>query len=280
MRNVRSLVQRGPAKSLLSMCDRTSVGRRAVNWLAMPKGVYPTLEDAWSVARSYKHAGHDHPDAVQIHLRLAEKPRPSDYPVLFWLSVLRTEGSRILDFGGNVGNLYHCYKHYLQESQSLGWTVYDLPSVVARGRSIARESNDDKICFTDSLETIDDCDIMLASGSLHYWEGTVGDLLRQVGCAPNHIIVNRCPLRDSGPQYATIQETSNYCVPCWVRNRDDVVRDFARHGYEPIDSWSVRELSLPMPFHPGYGVEFYTGIYFRKTLASSSLSGSHDWLPE
>ena len=112
-RYLRTLVGLGPVRKMLSACDGTKLGSGALNRISLRSAVFPTVEDAWAAARSLKHAGHEHPLAIEIHMRFAEKPRPSDYPALFWLSRLGTDRPRIFDFGGNVGNLYYCYKPYL-----------------------------------------------------------------------------------------------------------------------------------------------------------------------
>lgn len=261
-RYVRSLMNLPPYRRALSLCDRTKHGRRCLNAISGASSVFSTMEEAWTVARRIKHAGHDHPEAVKIHMRFSEQPRPSDYPVLFWLATLHEQPLRLFDFGGNVGNLYYCYKRNLPAASRIEWTVFDIPAVVKQGEAIARDRNDTSIRFTDQLSDAAGCNVFLASGSLHYWESSVSDLLQRLDCCPEHIFINRSPLRQSGPSFATIQETNEYCVPCIVRNIDDVVTEFADHGYDLADQWTASELFIDLPLHPDYSVSSYSGLYF------------------
>ncbi len=101
-----------PIRKTLARCDGTKAGRNALNAVSGAGTVYATMEEAWAAARRIrvKHAGHDHPESVDIHMRFAEKARPSDYAALFRLATLGQERLRLFDFGGNVGNVYYCYK--------------------------------------------------------------------------------------------------------------------------------------------------------------------------
>ncbi len=148
------------------------------------------------------------------------------------------------------------------------WTVYDIPAILQQGREIALDRGETGLCFTDFLADAAGCDVFLASGSLHYWEQSISDLLRQLECRPRHLIVNRSPFRESGPSFATVQVTHQYCVPCLVRSIADVEAEFADNGYDLIDRWTAAELFLSLPLHPGYSVAAYSGLYFRRRSRS------------
>ena len=65
---------------------RTSaIGRALLDSLAGFRRIFPTLEAARLCAATYLPFDHSHPDNASLHLRLAERLRPSDYPVLFHL---------------------------------------------------------------------------------------------------------------------------------------------------------------------------------------------------
>lgn len=259
---LRALAALGPSKKLLSLVGATKLGARALNRIARPRAIYSNAADAWAAAADHKLAGHDHPDAINMHLRLAEKLRPSDYAAMFWLSLLDHQ-AHIFDFGGNIGNLFYLYRKYLPADNGMRWTVFDIPAILERGRAIALERQAKGIAFTGDLTQAAGCDVFLASGSLHYWEGSITDLLEKINIRPAHILVNRSPMREHGPPFMTVQVTDHYSVPCLVRNINDVISEFGRHGYELIDRWSALELSIDLPLQPEFSIPAYSGLYFR-----------------
>jgi hypothetical protein len=73
------------------------------------------------------------------HWNLASALLISDYPVLYWMNQAGND-LKVLDYGGNVGNLYYAYRNHLK-AEKLEWTVSDLPMMIEAGRTIAKEKN-------------------------------------------------------------------------------------------------------------------------------------------
>lgn len=196
-----------------------------------------------------------------------EKLRQSDPHVLRHLSsiALRKHLS-VLDFGGNVGNVYYCYRPHLPADCQLDWVVVDLRAVTSVGSRVAREKNTTELRFANSLEEVSgNFDVLLASGSLHYWEGSISSWLGSLSSFPPHVIVNRSPVHETHPTFITVQQTKTYAVPCIVRNRAELIGDFSQRGYSLIDAWSAPELSLTITLFPGLSVPSYSGFCFRRS---------------
>ena len=262
-----------PCRGVLSRLELLPFGKRVLNRISQPRGVFASFDEAWAAARHSTYAGHDHPDYIKTHLELSASLRPSDYAALFWLLQASPGELRVFDFGGNIGNLYYSYLGYLRRaSRVVDWTVYDLPNTIEEGRRIASERGVRELQFTDSIEGFSGNHILLISGAFHYWEKSVQEFLEQLPHSPAHIIVNRTPVHNTQPSFITVQYRKSYAVPCIVRNMAGMIEEFAVCGYAMVDRWPATERSLRMPLFPERTVEHYSGFYFRRQEAKAEVS--------
>lgn len=259
-----SIVESEPCRAILTALGESRTGRRLLNRLSAPFGVYDTFDEGWLAARRAKPTGHEHPDDVKIHLALSKSLRPSDYAVLYWLSRLAAEELSVFDFGGNVGNLYYSYLPYLRyRSQTIEWTVFDLAPIIEEGRILSAQREAPELKFTSSPRDAPEKSIVLVSGAFHYWEKSIPEFLEQFTKPPTHIILNRSPVHEKYRSFVTVQRTESYAVPCIVRNAQAMIQDFAAAGYTMVDRWSALELRLRLPLFPDRSVQRYSGFYFR-----------------
>jgi putative methyltransferase (TIGR04325 family) len=261
-----------PCRAVLTRVAGLPFGKKILNKFSQTRGVFATFEEGWSVARKARPAGgHEHPSEIAVHLRFSKALRPSDYAVLYWLSKISAGALRIFDFGGNVGNLYYSYSTYLESTRSLQWTVFDLPSVIKEGERIATERGATGLRFTTKTQDAANCNVLLVSGALHYWEGSIQTFLEQFRQQPDHVIVNRTPVHDEQPSFITVQRTAECAFPCIVRNVAGMVETFAVNGYTMVDRWPAIERSLRMPLFPARTVPSYSGFYFRREEAKAEV---------
>lgn len=252
-------------RAILTSIASMPAGKRVLNAFSQPHGVYDTFAEGWSAARNTSLAGHEDPNEVKIHLRLAESLRPSDYAALFWISQIEPRNLKLFDYGGSVGNLYYSYTPYLRDLQSMDWTVFEIPNVVETGREIATERKAAGLRFVNSVESFRSDQILLVSGAFHYWEQDIPAFVQHFGDAPKHIIINRSPVHEVQASFITVQGTRSAAFPCKVWNSGELVKGFAACGYKLIDRWRAWELSVHRPFLPAYSVPYYSGFYFSKT---------------
>ena len=240
--------------------------------------IFSELSDAEHAARPYLELTADPAAYAELHLDLSAAARPSDYAILFHLNKIVNRGTetKVFDLGGCVGNLYYSYLGYLDHPERLNWVVNDLPEILKHGERIARERPAARIQFSSSLDLMEDCEVLLVSGALHYFRESLREMLERLSARPKHILINRTPLTDS-PRCATVQDANGFLMPCWLWNRRDLIEGLRTLGYEVVDEWDVPELSLKIPFCPDRSVSAYSGLYLhRPTTPEVGCQGTSD----
>jgi putative methyltransferase (TIGR04325 family) len=239
-----------------------ALGQIALRAAIGNKRTFPSLKDAANAIGERTGGGHDNLDYNNLHLEISIHAEPSDYPVLFYLERLLPGTTRLLDFGGSVGNLFYCYKKYITFREDLIWTVFDLPGVVERGKSIGSQKGAQQIKFTHDMSEVDGCDIMLASGSAHYFDEPIAKYLPNLKMKPPHVIVNRSPFTEGDP-FAVIQQGWSWQIPCKIHNRLEFIKAFEDVGYRLVDNWQAPEKSIVIPGYPDRSIKSYSGFYFQ-----------------
>ena len=224
---------------------------------------FPSFAEAQSSASKYIAAGHEHPDEIRYHTSIADSIRESDYPVLFHLVPLAAGLRRVFDLGGHVGNLFYAYQHKICFPSDIAWTVYDLPHKRPFAEKLAAERNETRIRFADNPAEASGADVFIASGSLHYFEQPLDEILRTLELLPPHVFVNRTPF-STGSSLITVQDNRSYLVPCTLHSRPELISGMARLGYELVSEWPVHERKLCVPLYPDLTAHTYEGFYFRK----------------
>jgi putative methyltransferase (TIGR04325 family) len=271
------LLATAPLSWVLTALGRSRLAAGALNQASHPRGVFRSFDEAWRVAKRFGYAGHDHPDYFRNQIRFTTGLRASDYAVLYWLSQLARESLKVLDFGGNIGNIYYSYSDYLRRcAADTEWVVFDLPAAIDHGRRLAAERGERKLRFTYSLADLDGEYIILVSSAFHYWEKSVGEFIAQFAGPPQHILVNRIPVQERESSFFTVQHRKTYAHPCRVWNSTELIANFADAGYDLVDRWSAPELRIRMPLFPTYTVEAYSGFYFRRRSLANTAAISPD----
>lgn len=235
----------------------------SLNALLGFRRVFASFPAAQTCASRYIQAGHEHADEISYHTSISGIVRESDYPLLFHLAPLAPELRHVFDHGGNVGNLFYAYQTKLRFPPTLSWTVYDLPVKKPLGEKLAAERGETRIRFADTLAEASGSDVFIASGSLHYFEQPLHEILRQLERLPNRVFVNRTPY-SAGADLITVQDNRSYLVPCKLHSRANLVAGMQALGYELVSEWPVHELRLLVPTHPDLCSRTYAGFYFRK----------------
>ena len=262
--------------SLLGFIGSRNIGRRVItrirsvpavsNILDLCLGfrkVFPSFAAAQACASKYIPSGHEHPDEIRFHTSISDVVRESDYPVLFHLAPLASEIHHVFDFGGNVGNLFYAYQSKLEFPPSLTWTIYDLPMKKPLAEKLARNRGETRVHFTNTLSEASGCDVFIASGSLHYFEEPLHEILRALDRLPKHVFANRTPF-SAGSDIITVQDNHSYLVPCKLHSRTALIAGMQTLGYELESEWPVHERRLFVPTHPDLSTRTYLGFYFQK----------------
>jgi putative methyltransferase (TIGR04325 family) len=117
--------------------------------------------------------------------------------------------------------------------------------------------------FSSSIAEASGCDVFIASGSLHYFEEPLHQILASLDALPKFVFVNRTPC-SSGPDLITVQDNKSYLVPCKLHSRAGLVSGMQSLGYQLRSEWPVYERRLLVPTHPELSARTYSGFYFVK----------------
>jgi putative methyltransferase (TIGR04325 family) len=226
--------------------------------------VFNSLSEAVAAARPYTDGGFEHPEYAKRHIALAgvAAPAPSDYPALFHMRGLIYDRAKIFDFGGSIGNLFYLYDRYLHLPGDCTWLVFELPALVELGQNLAAKRGENRIHFSRKWEDATGAELLIASGSLRYFDTPLSQMVSGLPEKPSHILINRTPLIN-GPTKATVQDGGTHRVGCVLYNRTEFVTAFEAIGYEVVDSWKAWELSLKVVGKPEYSALPYSGFFFR-----------------
>lgn len=277
---MRELQIRGASLLLVSVQNRSHVEhfvehlshRKTIDLLSRMifgyRRIFSNLEAAESAAKPYEDGGHEALEA--LHLELSNAARPSDFAILFHLAQFPLDHLTIFDLGGSLGNLYYCYARYLHFGSDVKWIVFDLPTTVAKGRTLAQTRGATQLEFCDSFECASGADVLLASGSLHYFPTPLPAMIGGLAAKPRYVLINRTPLVDA-PTAATVQDAGPIRVACMLYNVDETIAQFERIGYRLVDQWRTPELWLGVPLHPEYSMKSYRGLMFE--LAAQAQAG-------
>ena len=82
--------------------------------------------------------GFDHAEFSGHYKWLGEAPRAGDYPTMFWLQEALKSGSRVFDFGGNVGISFFAWQNHVEFPADIHWMVEDVSSILDAGRAFAK----------------------------------------------------------------------------------------------------------------------------------------------
>jgi putative methyltransferase (TIGR04325 family) len=257
--------------------------RRVANWpITAPilnailgyHRLFNSLSQAVAAARPYAEGGHQDPEHPKLHMSLAEVPRPSDYAALFHMRGLIYDRAKIVDFGGSIGNLFYLYDRYLNLPSDCIWLVFDLAPWVELGRNVATNRGENRLRFTRKWEDATGAELLIASGSVHYFDIPLSQIVSELPEKPSRILINRTPLID-GPTKATVQDGGTHRVGCVLYNRTQFVTAFEAIGYEVVDSWKAWELSLKLVGKPEYSALPYSGFFFRLKGRSQNGPARH-----
>lgn len=224
------------------------------------RGVFQTHEEAQASAPLTKGVGYDNPEPAKMYREYMEHLTLQDYTCLFWLEKIVAGPMMLLDLGGHVGVKYYAYRRYLANHGMLNWRVFDVPAVTKEGQRLADEMGAKNLSFTSDYDSIQDADILFASGSLQYLNPSLAAMMSS-SAKPAYILVNNLPVYD-GPTVYTLQNIGTAFCPYKIFNGAEFVKQLEARRYELLDTWKVPGKGCHIPYHPRESIESYTGYVF------------------
>jgi len=241
-------IDRRPRLALLLRPLRTTaVGRWLARRLLGYYRFYETIAEAEAYASKYLDRSHTHPSTIDRQLSVSRRLRVSDYPVLFYIRPLLTGDRVLFDLGGNVGNLFYCYRRYCDLPPGFRWRILDLPQTMEAGRQLAFERGfANTLEFASTLQEASGSDILLLSGAAHYFDQSLPEMLTTLADPPPHVFINRAPLI-RGDTCVTVQDAGYVMHGCKLFNVEALQAGMRKLGYRVVDQWEAPELSLHVP---------------------------------
>jgi putative methyltransferase (TIGR04325 family) len=143
--------------------------------------------------------------------------------------------SRVVDFGGGGGPLYHLCRELVPPSIALDWWVYDLPHVVAASTATT------ELSWTSELDDVPrPIHTVVTDACLQYIEEPFGALRTIAVLAAKYLIINRLPLTDGEP-FLVMQRITRARrrieFPMHVLNRTEFDAVVTELGLHVLASW-------------------------------------------
>ena len=115
------------------------------------RGVFRSFDEAHLAAARIADPGYG--DVIVAPEIIAETThiRRRDYPILFWLGSALSEHSKILNLGGNAGSEFFTYRQFINLSNDVQWTVWELPQTVAFGLQMRKTLEVPGLHFTSEI---------------------------------------------------------------------------------------------------------------------------------
>jgi putative methyltransferase (TIGR04325 family) len=241
-----------------------SLTRRLCDLLTGYRRSFMTFAEAQECASRYLKIGHEFPEAIQPHVAFSDVIRESDFPVMFFLAEAAPRLLRVFDLGGCVGNLFYTYQRYLKFSENLVWMVLDLPAAKVAGEELAARRQERRIRYVDSLASASGVDLFIASGSLHYFDQSLPEMVEKLEVAPHYVVVNRTPCSAHGDLFS-VQDSGSYLTPCKLHSRTDLITGMEALGYKCRCEWPVYEREFWVPLYPDLSMGHYSGFFFERS---------------
>ena len=225
------------------------------------RGVFPSAEAAVASAPTTRPVGYDNAESAAMY-PVRTRPDAHDYPAMFWLSKAIDAGARtVLDIGGHIGLKWYALRETVGFPSDLQWTVCDVPAVIARGTTLAREKGlGGQLRFTADYGALDGCDLLFASGALQYLPMSLPEWLRGLASPPRFIVLNTTALHPER-DYFTLNSTGTAFCPYRVAREGALVAALERMGWRAVDRWANIGKTLVIPFEDGYDLPEYRGMY-------------------
>ena len=229
------------------------------------RGVYDSFEQAASHIPQTFSQGYDNKASAAMYKQWMGTIRLSDYPVLFWLDKVIDRCHCLYDLGGHIGFLFYSYAKLINFHPGFIWRVYDVPAVVAEGKTVAIQEKRDNIFFTSDHESMADADILLASGSLQYIEQDLVDILKASPSSQlRHLFVNMTPMHPE-KEFFTVNSIGTSFCPYKISSKQIFLDSMQKANWRLVDEWINAEKSCPIPFQEISSQIHYYGFYFTKS---------------
>ena len=223
-------------------------------------GIHDTWDAANDEATHYGNVGYNNEASAAIYDHRT-RIDAHDYPALYWLVRSLQDGlSLISDVGGGIGIKFLAFRDVVASWPNLRWKVCDVPAAVAHGRELSAVRGDsDRLQFTDTIDELQDGEVLFASGVLQYLPQTLGQRLSEWRRLPRRIIINTAAIHPT-KAFFTVNSIGTAFCPYRVQTQANLVRELSKLGYKVRETWINPDKRMTIPFHPENSLDHYSGL--------------------
>lgn len=153
------------------------------------------------------------------------------------------ENLRVLDFGGSLGSTYYQNKKFLDQLDSVSWSVVEQKHFADAGKN---DFADERLHFYDGIESCiheQDPNILVLSSVLQYIEKPYELLDELLKHNFQFVLFDRTPFSSNNQDRITLQVVSpkiySASYPCWFFNETIFLDYFQAKGYALIEKFRL-----------------------------------------
>lgn len=166
------------------------------------------------------------------------------YGYVLAMAARRKDRITLLDWGGGVGH-YCVISHALLPDLEITYHCRDVPLLCQGGRTLlpnAHFHEDDGECFSLTY------DLVLVSGSLHYWQDWKALVQRLTRVSRPYLYVTRLPIVHRSPSFVALQRPAQHGYDTeyfgWFLNRQEFLDHMQSVGMTAVREFLIDEKPL------------------------------------
>ena len=170
---------------------------------------------------------------------------------------------RVLDFGGSLGSTYYQNKKFLDQLDSVVWSVVEQKHFVVTGKN---DFSDERLHFYDDIESCiqeQNPNVLILSSVLQYIEKPYELLDKLLKYDFQFVLFDRTPFSPNNQDRITLQIVPpmiySASYPCWIFNETFLLDYFRIKSYSLLEKFQVDDID-------NQGL-YLSGSIFRKNYA-------------
>jgi putative methyltransferase (TIGR04325 family) len=188
-----------------------------------------------------------------------------DYPILFHLEKLRNTNNKkykFNDIGGSFGMHFNAVNNWIPDFVE-SWKIYEAKEIYLYIKKKEIDASD-KVKFYENKFKYDNCDILLSSGSLQYFNIDLPiNVILGMNEKPKYIFFNQLPLDpDISDNIYTLQNIFQNIVINTVFSKSKFIDSIESYGYTIVDEWTDFSANCNI-INNRYYLPYYTGQFYK-----------------
>ena len=231
------------------------------------KGYFQKREQAYDEVKSYKKINSFKNLLDYLHQKYPDGVIPHyDYPFLFHFNYMFEKLNKkviVNDYGGSFGPHFNAVSKFLPNTVE-EWNIYEEESIIEDLKQLNSSSNlNSKLNFFKTNDTIKNCDIVYACGSIQYYDfDSPLELLVGIPEKPRFVVFNHFPIDSNlDVNIYTLQNVFNQIVVNTIFSEDHFTNEMSSYGYVLKDQWKDYSANCNI-LNNEFNLAFYSGHFY------------------